>query len=203
MHLDIPHLIYSGPPIADETVLDRVPRELRTALRARNGCVAYRGAVHVRGACLDPAWHSLRAACEGPTAFPVLYPALSPDDVPFAEELFGDQFILRDGRVLRLTAETGDLEGTAESVEAWFEQLLEDVAGLLGYEPSAALARVGGKLGAGQLVSVFPPLVVDAGEQPRSFRAIDALDCRGALAAFARQIRDLPDGAPVEIKVIT
>jgi hypothetical protein len=203
MHLDIPHLIYSGPPIEDAAILDRVPPVLQLALRARNGCVAYRGALHVRGACLDPVWHSLRTACEGPTAFPALYPTLSPDDIPFAEELFGDQFVLRGGRVLRLIAETGELDTTAESIESWFERVLDDVAGLLGYEPTDALARVGGQVGAGQLVSVFPPFVVDAGEQARSFRAIDALDCRGALAAFAKQIRNLPDGAPVEIKVIT
>jgi hypothetical protein len=33
-----------------------------------------------------------------------------PEDVPFAQDAVGDQWLLRDGRVVRLLAETGDIE---------------------------------------------------------------------------------------------
>jgi hypothetical protein len=169
---------------------------------ARNGCVAYRGALHVRGACLDPGWHSLRAALEGPRSFTALYPEVPAGSVPFAEDAFGDQFLLSEGRVWHLTAETGELAEVAASVEEFFDGLLTDAAGVLGYEPVQAVRLVGGELEAGKLISVYPPFVMDAGDADRSFRAVDALDVRTSLAAFAAQIRELPDGATVQIKVL-
>jgi hypothetical protein len=202
MHLDLPHLTYSGPPIDDSPVLDQLPSSLHAALVARNGCLAYRGALHVRGACLAPPWHSLRSAMAGPQSFMALYPGLPAGSVPFAEDAFGDQFLLREDRVWHLTAETGEIAEVASSVEEFFDALLGDIAGVLGYEPARAVGLVGGELGVGQLISVYPPFVMDAGGDGRSFRAVDALDARAALAAFAAQIRDLPDGATVQIKVV-
>jgi hypothetical protein len=202
MHLDLPHLTFSGPPVDDASVLDRLPMALRAALEARNGCLAYRGALHVRGACLQPAWHSLRNAMSGAQSFQALYPQLDPECVPFAEDAFGDQFLLRGTRVWHLTAETGEVAEVASSVEGFFDEVLTDIAGVLGYEPTRAVNLVGGELVAGKLISVYPPFVLDAGDAGRSFRAVEALEVRASLAAFAAQIRELPDGATVQIKVV-
>src|SRR6185312_15967257 len=98
MHLDLPHLTYSGPALDDPEILDRLPEELSAALRARNGCIAWLGALHVRGASHSPPWHSLRNAWEGPDALHTLFDEVRATDVPFAEDAFGDQFLLREGR---------------------------------------------------------------------------------------------------------
>jgi hypothetical protein len=131
-----------------------------------------------------------------------LYPEVPPASVPFAEDAFGDQFCLSDGRVWHLAAETGELAEIAPSVEQFFSDVLSDVAGILRYEPVQATALVGGQLEAGKLISVYPPFVMEAGEAGRSFRPVDALDNRVALAAVAAQIRGLPDGATVQLKVV-
>jgi hypothetical protein len=211
MHLHLPHLTWSGPPLDDEPILSRLPAELATALRERNGCVAWQGVVHVRGACTEPGWHSLRAASEGPDGFPNLYPELQPGDIAFAEEAFGDQFILRGGLVLRLNSETGEVTGTAStddtentegksSIESWFERLLADPAGVLGYEPAQAIEAVGGRLEPGQLISVYPPFAISAESVAREFKPVAALTRRGWLAGLAAKMRDLPDGTEIEIK---
>jgi hypothetical protein len=215
MHLHLPHLIFSGPPLSDEPILSRLPAELATALRERNGCVAWQGVVHVRGACREPGWHSLRAASEGPDGFPNLYPELEPGDIAFAEEALGDQFILRDGRVLRLNSETGEVTATASTddtdngrddtddrsgIEQWFRALLADPATILGYEPTQALEAVGGKLDPGQLISVYPPFAISAESVAREFKPVAALTRRGWLAGLAAKMRGLPDGTEVEIK---
>ena len=202
MHLDLPHLTFSGPPVDDPGVLDQLPAGLRAALEARNGCLAYRGALHVRGACLEPAWHSLRNAMLGAESFAALNPQLDKAWVPFAEDAFGDQFLLGGGRVWHLTAETGEVAEVAASVEEFFHDVLTDIAGVLRYEPTRAVNLVGGELKAGKLISVYPPFVLDADNGGRSFRALEALEVRASLAAFAAQIRGLPDGATVQIKVV-
>jgi hypothetical protein len=202
MHLDLPHLTYSGPPVDDGQLLERLPSGLRAALEARNGCVAYRGALHVRGACLAPAWHSLRNAIEGVQSFATLYPEVRPGDIPFAEDAFGDQFLLRDGQVWQLAAETGELAEIAPGIEDFFESVIADIGGVLGYEPVQAAGLAGGEVPPGKLISVYPPFVAEAGEGGRSFRAVDGLEVRTALASFAAQIRELPDGATVQIRVV-
>src|SRR5690349_12608125 len=100
---------FVGPPIDDEEVIDRVPPELADRLRQTNGFIWNGGGLHVRGACCEPAWHSLRTAWEGEAAFHVLYPSVEADDVPFAEDCLGDQFLLRNGLVWQLAGETGDV----------------------------------------------------------------------------------------------
>src|SRR5262249_38743554 len=102
------HITYSGPPPDDGDLLTRLPAELSSLLRQPNGYIQFYGGLHVRGLCREPAWHSLRDAWDGEHAFHRLYPEVQPEDIPFAEDCLGDQFLLRDGLVWRLMAETGD-----------------------------------------------------------------------------------------------
>jgi hypothetical protein len=53
----------------------------------------------------------------------------------------------------------------------------------------------------GQLLSVYPPFVADS-THPRSIRAIAALELVSWLADFAKQIRDVPNGGQIRIKVV-
>jgi hypothetical protein len=201
MHLDLPHLTYSGPAIDDEAILTRLPAPLAAALRARNGCIAYRGGLHVRGACSEPAWHSLRAAWEGPLALHELYEEVQASDVPFAEDALGDQFLLRGGTVLHLWAETGELEPAATDLDAFFAAVLADAQRALALEPLLAFVDAGTQLAPGQLLMAYPPFCVTASEQGVRLTAIDTMERRLFLADVARQIRGLPEGAEVQLKV--
>lgn len=42
----------------------------------------FHGALHVRGVCTMPEWHSLASVVSGPGALHAHYPALQPTDVP-------------------------------------------------------------------------------------------------------------------------
>jgi hypothetical protein len=201
MHLDLPHQTYAGPPIDDDEILARVPEPLATALRTRNGVVAWQGGLHVRGACREPAWHSLRSAWEGPLALHVLYDEVAPGDVPFAEDALGDQFLLRDGAVLHLWAETGEIETVAADLEAWLAAVLADPQHTLSLEPLLAYLKAGRTLAPGQLLSAYPPFCVTQSAKGVDLKARDWLERRMFLAEIARQIRGLPEGAEVRFKV--
>jgi hypothetical protein len=194
--------MYIGPPIDDPEMLERLPAEYGALLSRANGYVAYHGGLHVRGACLAPEWHSLRAAWEGERAVHRLWPAISPSDVPFAEDALGDQFILRDGLVHRLAAETGDLESLDVDLTGFDAAVRTDPVGYLNLAPLEAFRREGGTLRAGELLSVYPPYCV-AAEGARSFRAIPALDRLGFLASLAAQLREIPDGTAVRFDITT
>jgi hypothetical protein len=144
-----------------------------------------------------------------------LYPDLRSTDVPFAEEAFGDQFLLRDDQVWRLFGETGELEPWERSalastegseaadngIESWFRALIADPTDILGYEPSQALSAIGGgRLEPGKLISVYPPFAISAESVKREFKPVDTLTRRGWLAGLAAKMKDLPDGAEIEIR---
>src|ERR1051326_1193548 len=108
--MELGQVAYAGPAIDDPAILDRLPAGLVGLLHRVNGFAAFEGGLHLRGACLGPDWHSLRNAWVGERAFHRLYAEVRAEDVPFAEDCMGDQFLLREGTMLRLAAESGAIE---------------------------------------------------------------------------------------------
>ena len=184
---------------ADPEILKRVPQELVDVMRA--GSLRFGGGLHIRGACTEPWWHSLRAAWEGPDAFHELYPAVQRGDIPFAEDCLGDQFLLRDGVVLRLSTETGTVEECASSFGEFLRRVDADPMGTLQMEPLLQLQNEGGCLLPGQLLSAMPPFCVAESGRGVDLRPVSTRDRRSFLAHFARQIEDLPEGAKVQFVV--
>ncbi|MCA9512003.1 MAG: hypothetical protein KC560_14930, partial [Myxococcales bacterium] len=109
-------LVYRGPAERDEALLARLPGALRAIVGRHNGCVWLDGALHVRGACDAPRWHSLRVAWESLDGVVATTPALEATDIPFARTTFGDELALRGRDVVRVLAETGALEPLGTSV---------------------------------------------------------------------------------------
>ncbi len=194
--------MYLGPPIDDFEILERLPATYRDLLSRANGYVAYHGGLHVRGACISPEWHSLRVAWEGPCALHARYPSVLATDIPFGEDALGDQFLLRDGIVFRLSAETGEIESLRVDLADFDAAVRSDPVEYLRLQPLERFRSEGGILHPGQLLSVMPPYcVVESGVEV-SLRAVPAADRLGFLAQFASQIRDLPDGATISLNAV-
>jgi hypothetical protein len=181
-----------GPAVDDTTLLDELPVDLADLLRRANGFVLRDGALHVRGACCEPAWHSLRAAWRGEAAFHRLYPEVRIDDVPFAQDCLGDQFLLRSGTVVRLAAEIGDVTPTGLDLAAFLDRASRDGEA---YLPRPREPR----LRPGELVLAYPPFVTIESSRGVSLKAITALDVIAFHADLARQLRGVPDGAKIRL----
>jgi hypothetical protein len=192
---------YIGPPIDDPKLLFRLPEDIAQEFQICNGFIALSAGLHVRGACLAPAWHSIRAAWEGEAALHRLFPAVKDSDVPLAEDCFGDQFLLRDGSVLRVFGETGELEETQLTWTEFLAAVEANPVDFLRLQPFQRFQQEGGVLEPGLLLSVYPPFVAKECVNP-SLRPIPALDRRSSLADFARQIGSIRDGQKVKITVL-
>lgn len=194
--------MFRGPPIDDPDLLPRLCAAHRQLLETVNGYVAYHGGLHVRGACRSPIWHSLREAWSGPRAIHRLFPAVSPEDVPFGQDALGDQFVLRDGRVWKLAAEIGELMSLDMPLWDFDAAIRADPDGFLNLAPLRRFQAEGGTLEPGQLLSVMPPFVVKHdGAENYSYRAIPAQDRLNFLCDLAAQLRDVPDGTQIQFKV--
>jgi hypothetical protein len=192
--------MFRGPPIDDPDVLPKLSAAHRQLLETVNGYVAYHGGFHVRGACLFPTWHSLREAWSGANAIHRLFPAVSPEDVPFAQDALGDQFVLRDGCVWKLDAEIGELKSLGMPLWDFDAAVRADPDGFLNLAPLRRFQAEGGTLEPGQLLSVVPPFVVKH-EGDESYRAMAAQDRLSFLSDLAAQLRDVPDGTQIQFKV--
>lgn len=192
--MTFPEVTFVGPSVDDPELMVKLPAALGDFLRETNGLVAGAGAFHLRGASQEPTWHSLRDAWEGPRSFQALYRAVHAEDVPFAEEALGDQFLLREGVVYRLDAETGDLVSLNLGFTQFMDAVAADPLGALNLAPLRRFRSEGGSLQPGQLLSAYPPFCTKESGAGVSLGAIDTFDRRAFLAHFAQQVAGVPDG---------
>jgi hypothetical protein len=189
--------MFRGPPIDDIEVLDWLPAEYRRLLETINGYVAYRGGLHVRGACFSPMWHSLRAAWSGNDAIHKLFPVVEAKDIPFGEDALGDQFIWRDGFVWKLDAEIGELKPLTLTLPEFDAAVRADPDQFLALGPLREFQNQGGDLEPGQLLSVFPPFVFKESATGVSYRAVPVMDRLKFLSQLASELRDVIDGTTI------
>jgi hypothetical protein len=199
--MEFPGLTYRGAALDDIDILDRLPTDLQQLLAQRNGFVGFRGGLHVRGACKEPAWHSLRAAMEGPESFAQRYRVVKPTDVPFAQNVFGDQFLLRGPKVFRLDSYADQLDPVADDLVGFFAKVQEDPISLLALGHLAQFEGTGETLRPGELLMEWPPFVVEGSDKGVSLRRIPAAERLEFLADIARQLRGVADGTKVEFKI--
>jgi hypothetical protein len=192
--MNIPGITWRGDKIDDSEILRGLPLALARILSEVNGFILHEGALHLRGASLEPAWHSIRAAWRGPQAFCNLYDNILPSDVPFAQDQIGDQFLIRDDRVIRLFAETGEIEALTASIDDFFSRLTEDIEKFLNVGLSHTIQP-------GQLLLAYPPFVCRESESGVSLKPVRADEVILFHADLARQIRNVPDGGQIRFKV--
>jgi hypothetical protein len=193
---------YRGPQERDDELLARLPAPLRSLLSQINGFILMGGALHVRGACRLPAWHALEEAWTGERALSACYEAVEPEDVPFAEDALGDQFLLRGGAVNKLHAETGAIEFSGRSLFEFLEAVQDDPVGTLELAPFLSFYRDGGRLEPGQLLMAYPPFCTSESEAGVSFKAVPTDQRLAFLADFSAKVSKLPEGARISIQVV-
>ena len=60
--MELSGITFTGPKIDDQEFLASLPPALQEILTDSNGFILLHGALHVRGVCLDPEWHSLQSS---------------------------------------------------------------------------------------------------------------------------------------------
>lgn len=190
---------FTGPPVDDPQLLAAHPADLRTLLGEANGFISMLGGLHVRGICPDPLWHSLAHVWTGEMALHRLFRDVRSDDVPFAQDCLGDQFLLRDGRVVRLAGETGEIEDLRMNLADFLGRADRDPLDSLSLQPLMDFREEHGELQPGALIHVAPPFCLKDIKGERSLSPVPAFDLLNAHATLAKEIQDLPDGTWVEV----
>ena len=191
--MNFSNVTWRGGGIEDIQLFTKLPAELAAVLKETNGFILHSGAFHLRGAVLTPEWHSLGAALNGAHAFHRLYGSVLESDIPFGQDQLGDQFILREGSIFRLVAETGEIEFISHSLSQFLIAVAENIEAFLN-------VGLNHKLEPGQLLHAYPPFVTKEAAHGVSLKPCEATELIRFHAEIARQIAELPDGTQISIK---
>jgi hypothetical protein len=185
----------------DESILREVPSELRERISGtRSGGLFFMGALHLRGACGMPPWHSLRRYWTGDRALSRRFVRVLQDDVPFAQNCVGDQVLWRDGVVVLLDGETGQTQPLNDNLAEFFVSLNSRPPWLC-LDVLERFSAGGERLGPGNLLMVYPPRAsIEGANGPASIRAISADAQLDYLAGLAHKLGKLPPGTKFRLK---
>lgn len=197
----IPAVTWTGPEINEWPLLEALPVSLGGVLRQNNGFIACAGGFHLRGICSMPDWHSLQAAMTGPRAIHRLFPHVRWSDIPFAEDCYGDQFLLREFKVWHLDAETGGLHNLTLTLKEFFGALATRPVDFLGLQPLVSFQEQGHKLAPDQSLLCWPPVGTRQAADGLTVKAVGRNQHLEFLSHVARQMSQAKPGATFDFKL--
>jgi hypothetical protein len=143
----------------------------------------------------------LRNAWVGEKAFHRLYPKVKPSDIPFAEDFLGNQFLMRNGKVVFLDGETGDTEPRKQTLGQFFTSIERDPISALDLNTLLEFQQDGGALKPGELLAVIPPLCSEQAAEGISASPVAAEERYAFLSKLAAFLKDLPEGSSFDFQV--
>ena len=176
-------------------MLSFLPQELRDVIEPTGGFILHHGAIHFRGCTTDPEWNSLLSIYHGEHSLKTLYPAVDVDDIPFAQDQFGDQFLLRGTQVMQLEAETGEIRLFARYLTEFTDGISADIEDYLNVSLSHRLEP-------GQGLHASPPFCIKESASVSSLRPVPIAELIEFHADLALQIADIPDGGMLRFQVV-
>jgi hypothetical protein len=158
-------ITYINHDAEDADLIHELPDEMRAFYMEINGLVAYNGGFQIRQCGTSPSWNSLDDAWKGPNAFHKIYANVKEDDIPFAQDCLGDQYIYRSGSVWHLLTETGELDDLELDFDEFIDEVTEDPVEFLSLYPLLEFLDAGNELEPGELLSPSVPFTVESDEE--------------------------------------
>ena len=158
-------IIYINQECDKPDLVNSLPSELKDFYKQINGLVAYNGGFQIRGIGSVPKWNSLEDIWTGENALHKTYPKLSPEDIPFAQDCLGDQYIFRGGSVWQLLTETGDLDDLELEFDEFIDEVIEDPIEFLALYPLIDYMDAVNELEPGELLVPSLPFTIETEEE--------------------------------------
>jgi hypothetical protein len=185
---------YWGQDIDDFDTLEILPEYLKAFFLKQNGFIAFKGGLHIRGCVKEPRWHSLKEIWFGNNKLSNLFDSIETNDIPIAQDCFGDQFVIRNGGLWLLHSETDYMTDLGIDFIQFIQQVFINSSKFLNIENIQCLG-----LKPGQLINVVPPFCINS-KDGYKFRPIDAIEQLNYLSFFSREIKGLPDWTNINLK---
>lgn len=123
------------------------------------------------------------------------------DALFFAEDAFGVQFCIRDRRVYTFDPETASFESLSDSFSGWAEALLMDYDLRTGYSVCHTWQIKNEPLSPGMRLLPKVPFVCGGKYDADNLYELNEVEGMLFRASIANQLRDVPDGGQVVLKI--
>lgn len=181
--------------------LGRVGDELFDLLERRNGFYAFESALHVLPVGQIPGQMDLER-WNSPQLWRRDYGELAVGHLFFAEDALGDQYSLRGDGIAWFDAETGAIEEFAISLDEWASKIIATPGECTAWPLAHVWQERHGALTPGERLVPKIPFVMGGRYDLDNLYSLDAVEAMRFRAHIARQIKDLPDGSRIELKVV-
>lgn len=128
------------------------------------------------------------------------YKGLADNIYCFAEDLFGEQFIVTDSKIGIFKSETGDVEFIASSFEEWLSMILVNYSQMTGYGIGHQWQSINGRLNPRHRLMGKKPFVLGGDYSMNNLVALDSCRLMKSHGNLAYQIHHLPDGSQIILK---
>jgi hypothetical protein len=179
-------------------------QKLVQMLSAKNGFYAFEGALHVLPWIDSPtqdhvlglqAWNEKKLWRDW-------YQGITDGLFFFAEDVFGGQFAVRGNEIVSFEPETGEIEVLALSFDQWAAEVMRDYVRLTGYSLAHSWQLVNGPIPIGKRLLPKIPFILGGQYVDNNLYAVDAVKGMRYRGEVWGQLRDLPEGAQVRLKVL-
>jgi hypothetical protein len=123
------------------------------------------------------------------------------NDLFFAEDIFGMQFVIHEDSICTFDPETSQFEPMANSLAEWAEEVIRDTDFRTGYPLGVEWQQQNRPLQPGERLLPKVPFVLGGEFKASELYALNDVEGMRFRASIANQIRNLPDGAQVQIKI--
>jgi hypothetical protein len=121
----------------------------------------------------------------------------------FAEDLFGQLYAFRDSKVFLFLIDAAEYELVADSFEDWVHIVIDDPDYYLGYTfAKNAHPQTIKQLGEGYRMGATMPFVLGGAYHMENLRLKHYKENLEFSASIAHQISGVPDGTPIQFKII-
>ncbi len=175
--------------------------QLFVTLCEKNGFYAFESALHMFPMSQGAAVHGSIEEWNEPTVWKSSYGGLITQPLLcFAEDVFGGQFCISNGGVLRFDPETGEAKQIAADLERWAQLVLDDYSFQTGHPLAREWQLSHGPLAPGKRLVPKKPFLIGGDHAVSNLFAMDAAASMRLRGEIAQQIARLPDGTEVEIE---
>lgn len=173
---------------------------LMSMLSKKNGFYAFESALHIFP---DRATMSEYGLIEwnAPELWRAEYGHIAESCVFFAEDIFGAQFCLVNDNIYAFEPETGEVELIAPTIEDWAKDLLQDYELRTGYPLAHAWQERHGAIPPKHRLLPITPFFMGGEFDLNNLQLMEAALGMKFRASITKQIRDLPDGTNVKLRV--
>jgi hypothetical protein len=119
----------------------------------------------------------------------------------FAEDAFGVQFCFKNERVQTFDPETGQTQEFATSLGDWATRILEDYQVHTGYPLAHEWQKTHRRLKEGERLLPKMPFILRGAYALDNLYVLDSVKGMKYRASIAKQLRDVPDGSKVKIRI--